>query len=134
MVSQSNGIRSMSLLSPACSPLPVTPVPTTISTAVRPVSPNTARRRGVPTSGRGAASPSRARCQAIVVTVSSALAARKWAATMNGLSLVSTVTPPMTPLPITTQNWSQPSRVSSRRRGSAARAAMMNQPTAAETT
>ena len=92
-------------------------------------------RTGVPTSGRGAASPSRVRCQVTIATVISAVASRKCAATMYGLSPVSTVMPPRTALPITIQNWAQPSRVRrAARRGCGARAAMIAQPTAAHST
>ena len=133
-VSQSIGMRSTSLESPACGPAPVTTVPTTISSDAAATRNHTSCRTAGPTSGRGAASLSRVRCHITVATVISAVESRKCAATVYGLRPTRTTTPPSTALPMTTQNCAQPSRVSSRRHGFCARAATIAQPTAAHST
>ncbi|MGX1031230.1 hypothetical protein RKD38_005911 [Streptomyces ambofaciens] len=134
IISQSTGIRGTSLESPACGPAPVTTVPTVISSAETTTITHTSCCTDLPTSGRGAVSPSRVRCHITVASVSSAVVATKWAATVYGLSPTSTTMPPSTALVITTQNCAHPSRVRLRRYGFCERAAMIAQPTAAHST
>lgn len=134
MVSQSSGMRDTSLESPACGPEPVTTVPTMISATVAAVRIQTSCRTAVPTRGRGSASPSRVRCHITVATAISAVDSRKWAETVYGLRPTRTTMPPRTALPMTSQNWVQPSRVRPRRHGFCERAAMIAQPTAAHRT
>jgi hypothetical protein len=69
-----------------------------------------------------------------VATVSNPVASMKCPATVHGLRPAHTVMPPSTALPITIQNCDQASRVSPRRSGLTARAAMIVQPTAADRT
>ena len=81
-VSQSSGIRSTSLESPACGPAPVTTVPTRISRTDAATRNHTSCCTALPTSGRGAPSPSRVRCHITVATAIRADDARKCAATV----------------------------------------------------
>ncbi|SCD61844.1 hypothetical protein GA0115246_1038510 [Streptomyces sp. SolWspMP-sol7th] len=132
--SHSSDMRGTSEESPACGPVPVTRVPTAMRSAVTTTRTHARRTTLGPASGRGAASPSRLRCHMSAATAMSAEESRKCAATVYGLRPTSTTMPPSTALPMTSQNCVQPSRVSERRRGFAARAAMIAQPTAAHST
>ncbi len=134
VASQSTPIRGTSLLSPAWGPAPVTMVPTTISATVTAVNATASRPARGGASGRGSSSPSRARSQVTAATVISAVASRKCAATVYGLSSISTVTPPSRPLATTSQNCAQAARDRPRRRGLAERTARIAQPTAAHST
>lgn len=106
----------------------------TMSAPVAAISSRVSWRTGPATSSRGSPSPSRARHQVSTATVSSAEDSRKCELTMYGLSPVSTVMPPTTALPMTIQNWAQPSRVRERRTGVLARAAMITSPMTAHRT